>query len=81
MHEVKKEIVENYAEIIEALRSCPLEENCRNCDDFTECIHWIRSILVIILKFIKKLIKGDISISGFEKVAEFPKDLKVDYIS
>lgn len=54
----KDRIIKNYKEIIKALKSCPKDEDCRECDDFSECIHYLRSILVLVLlKFIKDIKK------------------------
>lgn len=65
---MSEEIVDNYEELIDSLESCDISNDCRECDDFTECIHYLRHILIILLRFVRDTIS--------DRKGIFPKEIK-----
>jgi len=43
-------MIEDYQEIFDSLVSCGDEENCKTCPSFSECLHYLRQILALLVK-------------------------------
>lgn len=77
----KKKVIDDYKEVIGALQSC--EKDCSECDELSECLHWIRQILVVVLKYIVDSIQYDFTNAvkqGFEQAIDehSKKDPEID---
>ena len=77
----KKNVINDYKEVMDALQSC--EKDCLECGELNECLHWIRQILVVVLKYIVDSIQYDFTDAvkqGFEQAIDehTEKDPKID---